>query len=362
MSRVAAPRQDSLLAATLREPDEVRSFDLKRWERLIGEARGADLLGQLHERLDAAGRLDSAPPEARRHLDIARRLSQRHREAVLWELDHIAAALGPLEVPVVLLKGAAYCMSGRRAALGRTFNDVDILVPSHALGRVEDALMGGGWIPEGLNRYDQRYYRKWMHELPPMQHKDRCTLIDVHHTIVPPTSGIVPDAAALLARAVPAGQRGAGMYAVLAPEDMVIHSACHLFFNEFHKGLRDLYDLHTLFGEFGVDAGFWPRIQVRAMEMGLARPLLDAMEQSRRVYGTAVPEEARLGLRAALGTPVLAGPRRWMLERVLLPDHPSCASRATRFARWLAFVRSHWLRMPLPLLVYHLAHKALRSE
>ena len=52
----------------------------------------------------------------------------------------------------------------------------------------------------------------------------------------------------------------------------------------------------------------------------------------------------------------------WMLRRALLPDHPSCSTTDVSLARWMAFVRSHWLRMPPGLLAIHLLHKALRAK
>ena len=42
--------------------------------------------------------------------------------------------------------------------------------------------------------YDDAYYRRWMHELPPLIHRERDRMIDVHHTILPLTARITPDA------------------------------------------------------------------------------------------------------------------------------------------------------------------------
>ena len=268
----------NILAATLRRPEEAASYRLKAWERLIGHARGADLLGQLRHRLDDAGLLASVPAQALRHLDTAWQLSLRHRQAVRWELEHISKALDGLDAPVIVLKGAAYCLADLEAAAGRVFNDVDILVPREVLREAEEAFMDRGWLPDRTSRYDQRYYREWMHELPPMQHKDRGTILDIHHTIVPPTSGIVPDPASLIASAQPIEGDGLQRFCVLSREDMVIHSACHLFFNEFHKGLRDLYDLHWLLRQAGEDEEFWESLVARSLELGLGRPLHDALE------------------------------------------------------------------------------------
>ncbi|MBK6471499.1 MAG: nucleotidyltransferase family protein [Betaproteobacteria bacterium] len=195
-----------------------------------------------------------------------------------------------------------------------------------------------------------------MHEIPPLQHKNRGTVLDVHHTILPPTSGIQPDPAGLFARG-----RGPlapwAFFGVLGPADRVIHSACHLFFGEFHKGLRDLHDLHALLTPMAADAGHWQALVSRSIELGLALPVLDALEQCQRLYETAVPPSAVDALRRAATTPWPSQLRGWLFDHALRPAHVSAYSRSTRLAHWLTFVRSHWLRMPLPLLAYHLSHK-----
>jgi len=350
-----------LLADTLTDPKRSAEYSPARWSQLIKQARAADLLGQLRARLATANRLDAASPAARRHLDIAWELSLRHRAAVRWEAIHVRDALADLGVPVVLLKGSAYCIADSPAAIGRVFNDVDILVPRRALDAAEVRLIRAGWLPARVNDYDQRYYRNWMHELPPMEHKSRGTVLDVHHTIVPPTSGIVPDAASLIDHARPVADPELKGLSVLAPEDMVIHSACHLFLGEFHKGLRDLFDLHVLFEDFGPRSGFWERLVSRSIEAGLARPVLDAMQQARRLFNTRIDVNAQALLEVRAGHPALPGVREWLFDQVLRPDHPLCRSAATGTARWLAYARSHWLRMPLPLLVYHLGYKATKG-
>ncbi|RXL80730.1 hypothetical protein EO238_31730, partial [Citrobacter sp. AAK_AS5] len=81
---------------------------------------------------------------------------------------------------IVVLKGAAYAMARLPVADGRIFGDVDILVPHETLADVESALMLAGWASIHRDPYDQRYYRMWMHEIPPMRHLHRGTVIDVH--------------------------------------------------------------------------------------------------------------------------------------------------------------------------------------
>ena len=63
----------------------------------------------------------------------------------------------------------------------------------------------------------------------------------------------------------------------------------------------------------------------------------------------------------SLGRSHLAGIMDALFDRAMAPEHESCATTLTPLARQILYVRGHWLRMPLRLLVPHLAHKAFVS-
>ena len=345
-----------LLGDALTQPGLLHRLDLRGWELLVSQARNAELLGQLHRVLARRGLLELAPPQARRHLDIAERIAQRHREAIHHELHNLQEALQPLGIPVILLKGAAYAAQGLEAGIGRVCNDIDILVPRGMLPAVERDLRHAGWLSTHTTPYDERYYRNWSHEIPPLGHKHRATTLDVHHALVPPTTGIRPDLELLFDASRPLGSPWPALR-TLSPADMVMHSATHLFFGEFNKGLRDLYDIHCLVTEFNRNDDFLPWLLERSAAMGLLLPVRDALRHAERVFGTHLPQPTRQQVHAPFMGP---WPQRWrdaLFERVLQAPHPSLDSRGHRLAATAAFVRSHWLRMPLPLLIYHLGHK-----
>jgi hypothetical protein len=264
-------------------------------------------------------------------------------------------------IPVILLKGIAYVMAGLPPARGRLFHDVDIMVPKEKLDMTERTLFRYGWLTTELDEYDQRYYRQWTHELPPLRHLRRQAVLDVHHTIVPLTAKYRPDARKLLAAAQ--DLNGDKMLRVLAPADMVLHSATHLFNEgEFENGLRDLVDLDDLLRHFSQTEPFWLELLERARELDLERPLHYALRYTHRILGTPVPEEirerARLGRPRGFASPLMDA----AFTRALAPDHKSCDTVFTKPARFFLYVRSHYLRMPLHLLVPHLIRKAIKRR
>ena len=354
-------QRPAVLIDVLRDPAQLRVLALADWDLLLRQAGAADMTATLLELVEHQGMLDDVPAAARRHLEWTRVVASRHRRAVRFEVAKIGHALDGLDVPLILLKGAAYAMAGLPPAAGRMFSDVDILVPKERISEVEAALMLHGWAGTHQDEYDQRYYREWMHELPPMEHIHRGNSIDVHHAILPETAAMRPDPALLRAAAVPIP--GDGKLWTLAPHDMVLHSAVHLFSEgEMQHGLRDLLDIHRLLLHFGAAPGFWEALPGRARQLELARPLFYALRYATHLLGTAVPpavmSEAAVAGRPA--TPLLALMDSLFL-RALLPPHPSCADRATPAALAALYLRSNWLRMPPLMLARHLFHKAFIS-
>ncbi len=350
-----------LLVEALVSPGNCARYDLPQWDLLIRQARRSDLMATLALRVIAAGVFERLPRRPRLHLESARRLARRHREIVRWDVQCLSEELAGLDLPIVLLKGAAYVMADLPPAQGRLFSDVDILVPQERLAEVETVLLAKGWAFSKLDAYDQRYYRQWMHELPPMHHTRRHSSLDVHHNILPSTAVVTPDASLLLAAACPI--EGAPRLRVLAPEDMVLHSAAHLFFDgELEHGLRDLVDLDALFRHFAGQEDFFVHLLARAEQFGLGRPLYYAAHYCRMILATPLPGAFLQALSAHAPVGIRGHVMRACLRRALRPDHVSCRDRLTGLARWLLYVRAHALRMPLRLLLPHLARKAWRAR
>jgi len=327
------------------------------WDLLLRLARRARLLGRLASIMDETGDIEQLPASVRDQFVAAMVFVSQYQRTARWEINRILAALEGSDVPLVLLKGSAYILAGLPPSRGRLLSDVDLLIPRDSLESFEQTLLAGGWESVKLEEYDQRYYRTWMHELPPLRHPERLIEVDIHHTISPLTSRLRPDPEKLLADSIPLAD---SRLRILQPVDMVLHSAVHLFHDgELVNGLRDLVDQADLFRHFGKNAVFWEELVARARMQGLLRPLFYSMRYTNRLLAAAIPGAAMAAAGdGAPGSQVLRL-MDYLIEAVMIPEHPDIPRRKRAVAQWLLYVRSHWLRMPPGMLLQHLARKQI---
>lgn len=349
-----------VLLDVLLKPERLRNLSLADWNKLIPQARHALLLGRLYATIQEQDLVEELPVQPLHHAMSAYLASEKQQITTAWEIRKLNAALQSLELPTVLLKGSAYIALELNLAKGRLLSDIDILVPKTKLDDVESNLHSRGWRCSKNDEYNERYYREWMHEIPPMKHITRGSFLDVHHTILPPTAKYKPDPAKILADI---RKISPGVY-TLSPVDMVIHSATHLFHEgDFDHGLRDILDLHGLLNFFGEnEPGFWDALVPRAIDLDLINPLYYALHYCSLILGTEIPSSVLQQVKAGEPNPLMSGVMDWLFLRALRPDHPSCDLPFTGLARWILYVRSHYLRMPLYLLIPHLTRKAWKRS
>jgi len=316
-----------LLVMLLRTPERAEALNAAQWNGVIATARAERLLATLAYRLKGQVAPDALGPI----LESARFDAEYEKRLALWEADRAMAALAPLDVPVLLLKGAAYVAASLKAGEGRMIGDLDILVSYERIGEVEAALLAAGWEWVKPDPYDDAYYRQWMHELPPLIHRERDRMIDVHHTILPLTARPMPDAQALLADAV----RLPNGLCLLSPEDRVCHAVAHMLADgDLDGGLRNLWDISCLISEIDNISALESRARHHGLHMHLAR----ACRLVDHLYGK--------------GKMRLTWADRLFVRRLLARNNWGSDSR--KFLGLGFYVRSHLLRMPPLMLARHL--------
>ena len=277
------------------------------------------------------------------------KLRAEHDHTMLkFEMDRLERAFVGQPVPIIVLKGGAYVSGGMRAGMGRRVSDLDILVRPEDIEKVETQLLSFGWRPdeETDNDYDQQYYREHMHELPPLRHKNRGTVIDVHHALLPKTARHSVKTERLFSDALPVGK---GNLHIFQPTDLLIHSAVHAYSDgAIDTPARTILEQYFLFSELGPKD---KKILVeRAQEVSASMPVGLALWLVGRLFDVETAQEASKKLISPL--------RYFLLKRAIL--NKLAAGKLSVFGKVYLYIRSHYLRMPLYLLLPHLLRKAIR--
>lgn len=332
----------ALLVQALRNPGMVEGLNAQSWTALLAAARAEQLIGTLAWRVDGL----AMPQAARDVLADARAAVEQGRLAALWEAEMARRALADSGMPVVLLKGTAFVAAGLSAGVGRQIGDLDILVPHERIEEAENALIAAGWEWVKPDPYDDEYYRRWMHELPPLIHRTRDRMIDVHHTILPLTARVRPDADVLIERSVALGN---GLQ-ILSPQDIVIHAAAHLIADgDLQGGLRNLWDIDRLCREFAEEReGFYASLYEESARHGLLDAVARALRLSQQIFETPLDEgHVHIGVdqRARRSDALF---RRRLLAR------DGWGQQTRKLTELGFYLRGHWLRMPPFMLVRHL--------
>ncbi len=337
----------------LSNPECAVTYTVEQWDESIRFARHTHLFGHLYYLMEQHLLLNEIPHRVKKILLGGHVYNSYFRLQARREMRHIAKQLNQHKIPIVLLKGGAYIEAQIGAYAGRRLSDIDLLVAKSDLSAAEAMFNQGGWQYGDVNDYDQHYYRDWMHEVPPLIHKKRSMEVDLHHNIVAPVSRIKLDAAKLLEKAVPIDN---SPFFILEAKDLLLHSATHLFFNdELRGGLRDLVDMHELCKQFSERQDFWPQLVARARELGLQRPLYYALSNLHCLLKTPIPDSVLAD--SAKDRPIYPVDRlmKTLIQRLIAPKNVE--KMVAPISEWLLFVRSHWIRMPLPMLIKHLSYK-----
>ncbi|MBL4632095.1 MAG: nucleotidyltransferase family protein [Paraglaciecola sp.] len=339
----------------LTDPVSTLVLTAKQWQQLVLILRHQQLLACYSLAFKHAGIFDKIPAQTQRHFLNADVLAENHKRQVLFEASELQRELADKQQYLIFLKGAGYTLSGAPVGNARIYNDIDILADKASIDGIEKRLCLTGWLSEELTEHDEKYYRKWAHEIPPLRHGKRGTIVDVHHNIVPIISGRHLDAAKFASNSVTTEK---GMQ-ILSFSAMTLHSLIHLFFNEeVKKGYRDIIDIHTLMTTNNNKA-FWLDLIALAKETDFTLELFLACRYTQKILQTEIPDFVQDEI--SQFCPWNIAFLDFMYIKALKPNHPICSPRFFAIAEFMILVRGHFQKMPLHILTYHLLSKACIS-
>lgn len=352
---------NSLLLSLFRDPSTAKKLSNSQWTSVLTHGRQQNMLGRLLFVFEQSKNTNLIPVKVKLHMENCQRTFQRQSINVHRELLEISNVFVKKGITASVLKGAAYVSDNISCQHGRIFSDIDILVEVENLQKAEFALMTQGWIHCKETDYDKRYYREWMHEIQPMIHNVRHTVVDLHHNILPRTNSQFFDANLLCFES----SRYPNLQ-TLSPVDKYIHSAVHLFTEgEFSHPIRDITDLIMLFdnikerdSELVNTQSVVNAVLTRAENLGLESyinfslyfVLVNGQSDEKQNIAKVIESSiCRSNISRLFSLP--------SYKLIFNSDNTKAISVKHKLSLTWLYLRSHLIKMPLRVLVPHLVRK-----
>lgn len=352
----------SLLIKVLQSPEIISNFNAKAWNLLLRQASSAKMLAQLACHFNSHNLISAVPEKILNHINSEQvKVAHLHTQ-VNQEVQALNQLFNKLAIKAIYLKGTAYLLADLPLAQGRLFADIDILLNKNDIAKVEVSLKCHGWKSQKTDDHDQAYYRDYMHEIPPMQHIMRGTVIDIHHNILPVCNNNKIDISLLSSDALTLTNNDTHHHDsnVLAPAAMFLHSAIHLFHEgELEQGLRGLSDLDMLLSHFEKsEVNFSQQLIALATKINQQQSLFYAWRYLSKILKRELPNTAQTFLKDYQAQVTHLTTVDFIFTNLFTAHHSTTASWRFTLAAQLAYWRGHLLRMPLRLLIPHLLKKS----
>ncbi|MGJ8680891.1 nucleotidyltransferase family protein [Paraglaciecola sp.] len=341
------------LATLFLRPKLTETLQPEEWFHFVLILREAKLLASFYHMSIKENVFSVYPLFVQKHLKSAHVRAGRQKAQVLFECNTLDSMLKQIDVIPIYMKGANYILRNSSNGQGRLVSDIDVLVNEHEITKVENYLKTKLWLSEKLSDYDDKYYRAWAHEIPPLFHPLRGTVLDIHHNIYLPISGRSPNISNFTHSIQPEGCTSQ----VMNDPATVLHSIIHLFMNEdFTNAFRDMLDIHMLCEDLGCD-NFWNEILKLSQDSGFDKELYYSLALRAMLFDCSPPN-----IFSQLKSKYHGSINEFFIKRILYsalsPKHSLLDTPSIKIARFIVFIRGHWLKMPLPILIKHIVVKS----
>nr|WP_252729390.1 nucleotidyltransferase family protein [Aliiglaciecola lipolytica] len=345
-----------LLYQILLNPSRGLNLALTDWQNVIFILREGKLLASLYHAAKRDGCYDAYPHFVKRHLYSAYVYANRQAQQIFFEANEFRLLLEQVGITAVFLKGAGYTLRNSLNSYGRVCSDIDVLVNKNDLTAAEAHVKKNRWQSETLNDYDEKYYRDWAHEIPPLIHINRATVVDMHHNLYPPISG----RAINIKKFISSRQKMQSGCFVLEPATTVMHSIIHMFANEDSSSwMRDLYDIILLIKE-NESVEFWKVLMESSQQtdFDFEFEFVCCIKALQHYSNLNIPTDVV----SYINDYRLTKLQRWLIQNAILPsiapEHSLVMSSKIKWAKTIVYFRGHWIKMPFAVLCKHFAFKS----
>lgn len=341
------------LIECVKTPSTLKKLTLKQWNDVVAVLRAEKMLARVYLLMCQHSLEDIIPAPALKHFINAKKIADKQALIAHQETIQLISSLEEKAKYIVFLKGAAYSFAKSPAALGRVYSDIDVVVPRESLQSIERFLTVFGWYSEELDDYDEQYYRKWAHEIPPMRHSARGTVLDIHHNLVPVVSGRHIDIESFIEKY----SEKVDEITVLCEPAKFFHSAIHLFFNEdMTSAYRDMTDLYLMTNT--QDDSFYYTLLFIIEEFGFEKECMLALYFLHERYDSQFPSFIASKINVFRGQ--ISTWELKLLSRLIEPQHKFLAEGESSIYQFIGEIRGHALKMPMPILAFHILMKGGR--
>jgi hypothetical protein len=312
--------------------DETRVARLEQlspsdWDGVIQQANRHSVTPLLYRCLKTLGPGTIIPAGIMQRLQEIYLFDSARRNVRLYhQLSKVLKMLQNDGIPVIALKGVhlAEVVYGDLAL--RPMDDMDLLVRTTDLSRIEAKLLEMGYVPPENKSWYVENHRHFHYVLP-----NGGVPVEVHWNIQSPTSLFKLDVEKFWERAQPAAIAGIEVL-VLSPEDLLLHLCLHVSFShKFRIRLISFCDISETVRYYR-DEMDWEQVQLRACQWGVGKYVYLTLHLARELLGAAVPDEVLDALKPDGFDPrVAAGAREQIFADE--SDSPSLSSLSKAFVQ-----------------------------
>jgi GNAT superfamily N-acetyltransferase len=231
-------------------------------------------------------------------------------------LAEVLAAFSRSHIPIIVLKGASLSELVYGNIALRPMKDVDVLVRSRDLDHADGLLQELGYVPDEWYR-PAAWYRRHHHHLAPYRSRDGASILELHHHIFPPASGVRISMEDLWLRARPAAL-SSGPAMVLAPGDLLLHLCVGLSAVEhFREGLRTLCDIAATLKRYQTELD-WVCVLEAARMYSLEKHLYYSLWLTGSLVSADVPVHVWEALKRSMRRQGVGAPAmKWLIRRAV---------------------------------------------